>query len=115
MAGSSVADVEFAGDSVSVVRRRAVRLGAAEVGRHVRNSIIHLKNGVFTRGVLIDIPRLKGVPYLEPGTPLYVSDLEAWEKTAIWKRWPRRPPRENGGSSCRRPRRSRFAAAPVRP
>jgi kynurenine formamidase len=47
---------------------------------HSKNSIHNLKNGVFTRGILIDIPRLKGVPYLEPGTPIYVQDLEAWEK-----------------------------------
>src|SRR6266849_4357200 len=39
-------------------------------------------HGIFTRGILIDIPRLKGVPYLEPGTPIYVEDLEAWEKQA---------------------------------
>jgi len=50
--------------------------------RHTRNSIHNVKNGVFTRGILIDIPRLKGVPYLEPGTPIYVEDLEAWEKQA---------------------------------
>jgi kynurenine formamidase len=49
---------------------------------HRRNSIHNLKNGIFTRGILIDIPRLKGVPYLEPGTPIYVEDLEAWEKQA---------------------------------
>ena len=49
---------------------------------HARNSIHNVKNGVFTRGVLIDIPRLKGLPYLEPGTPIYVEDLEAWEKQA---------------------------------
>ena len=49
---------------------------------HARNSIHNVKNGIFTRGVLIDIPRLKGVPYLEPGTPIYVEDLEAWEKKA---------------------------------
>jgi kynurenine formamidase len=49
---------------------------------HQRNSILNVKNGIFTRGVLIDIPRLKGLPYLEPGTPIYVSDLEAWEKQA---------------------------------
>jgi kynurenine formamidase len=48
--------------------------------RHTKNSIHNVKNGIFTRGVLIDIPRLKGVPYLEPGTPIYVEDLEAWEK-----------------------------------
>jgi kynurenine formamidase len=50
--------------------------------RHPKNSIHNVKNGIFTRGVLIDIPRLKGVPYLEPGTPIYVEDLEAWEKHA---------------------------------
>jgi kynurenine formamidase len=44
--------------------------------------IENLKNGVITRGILMDIPRLKGVPYLEPGTPVYVEDLEAWEKKA---------------------------------
>ncbi|MEO8260371.1 MAG: cyclase family protein [Acidobacteriota bacterium] len=49
---------------------------------HTRNSIHNVKNGIFTRGILIDIPRLKGVPYLEPGTPIYVEDLEAWEKKA---------------------------------
>lgn len=49
---------------------------------HAKNSIHNVKNGIFTRGVLFDIPRLKGVPYLEPGTPIYVEDLEAWEKQA---------------------------------
>lgn len=42
--------------------------------------IDHLKNGVVTRGILIDIPRLRNLPYLEPGTAVYVEDLEAWEK-----------------------------------
>ncbi len=49
---------------------------------HSKNSIHNVKNGILTRGVLIDIPRLKGVPYLEPSTPIYVEDLEAWEKQA---------------------------------
>jgi kynurenine formamidase len=49
---------------------------------HARNSIHNVKDGIFTRGILIDIPRLKGVPYLEPGTAIYVEDLEAWEKQA---------------------------------
>ena len=49
---------------------------------HTRNSIINLKNGIFTRGVLVDLPRLKGVPYLEPGTPIYAQDIDAWEKFA---------------------------------
>ncbi len=49
-------------------------------GGAAKNSIINIKDGVFTRGILMDIPRLKGVEYLEPGTPIYVEDLEAWEK-----------------------------------
>lgn len=42
--------------------------------------IDNLKQGIITRGVLIDLPRLRGVPYLEPGTAAYAEDIEAWEK-----------------------------------
>src|SRR5688572_11319864 len=55
---------------------------------HTRNSILNLKNGIFTRGILVDLPRLKNVPYLEPGTPVYASDIEAWEKIAGVKAGP---------------------------
>jgi kynurenine formamidase len=44
--------------------------------------IENLKSGIVTRGILLDFPRLKGVPYLEPQTPLYVEDIEAWEQRA---------------------------------
>jgi kynurenine formamidase len=47
-----------------------------------RLSVHRMKNGIFTRGVLMDIPRLKGVPHLDPGTPIYPADLDAWEKKA---------------------------------
>lgn len=47
-----------------------------------RNAIHNLKSGVVTRGILLDFPRLKGVPYLEPGTPIYIEDIEAWERQA---------------------------------
>jgi kynurenine formamidase len=50
-----------------------------------RLSIRNLKQGVFTRGILIDLPRLKGVPYLEPGTAISPEDLDAWEKQAKLK------------------------------
>ena len=50
--------------------------GCAKLG------IENLKNGIITRGVLFDIPRLRNVEYLEPGTPIYAEDLEAWEKKA---------------------------------
>ncbi len=45
-------------------------------------SIQNLQGGIVTRGVLFDIPRLKGVPYLEPGTPIYTEDLDAFEEMA---------------------------------
>ncbi len=45
-------------------------------------SITNYKQGIFTRGVLMDIARLKGVESLEPGTPIYPVDLDAWEKKA---------------------------------
>ena len=48
-------------------------------------SIRNFKNGIFTRGILMDIPALKGVDYLEPGTPIYPEDLDAWEKKAHLK------------------------------
>jgi kynurenine formamidase len=47
-----------------------------------KNAIYNLHNGIFTRGILMDIARLKGVPYLEPGTRIFIEDLEAWEKQA---------------------------------
>jgi len=45
-------------------------------------AITNFKNGILTRGILMDIPRLKGVPYLQPGTAIYPEDLDAWEKKA---------------------------------
>jgi kynurenine formamidase len=71
-------------------------------GGAARNSVLTMKDGIVTRGVLYDIPRLKGVPYLEPGTRIFTDDLEAWEqKTGVrvgpgdalllrWGRWARR-------------------------
>lgn len=43
-------------------------------------SVINLKNGIFTRGVLVDLPRLWGVDYLSDGKAIYAEDLQAWEK-----------------------------------
>jgi kynurenine formamidase len=49
-------------------------------GGAIKGSVLNMKNGIVTRAVLYDIPRLKGVPYLEPGTRIFADDLEAWEK-----------------------------------
>ena len=54
---------------------------AAESGC-ARSGIEHLKDGVLSRGILIDVPRLKGVDYLAPGTPVLASDIEAFEREA---------------------------------
>ena len=48
--------------------------GATKLGIH------HLKNGIFARGVLVDMPWLKGVDFLEPGTAITIDDFTAWEK-----------------------------------
>jgi len=38
--------------------------------------------GYITRGILVDLPLLKGVEWLPEKTPIFVADLEAWEKFA---------------------------------
>ena len=45
-----------------------------------RLSIENLRNGLISRGVLVDLPTLRGVEYLEPGTPYTSADMDAWEK-----------------------------------
>ncbi len=45
-----------------------------------RNSIMAGKDGIVGRGVLLDIPGLKGVEWLEPGTPIHAEDLAAAEE-----------------------------------
>jgi len=47
-----------------------------------KDDVMAFKNGIFTRGLLFDIPKLKGVPYLGDDEPIYPEDLEAWEKKA---------------------------------
>ncbi|MDW3647115.1 MAG: cyclase family protein [Bacteroidia bacterium] len=42
--------------------------------------IQQMSEGIFSRGILVDIPWLKELDYLEPGTPILASDLDAWEK-----------------------------------
>jgi kynurenine formamidase len=45
--------------------------GARRLGIH------HLAAGIVTRGVLLDIPPVRGVAALEPGTPIFTEDLDA--------------------------------------
>lgn len=46
-----------------------------------RNSIMAAKDGISGRGVLLDIPRLKGVDWLEIGARIAPEDLEAAEES----------------------------------
>lgn len=65
-------------------------------------SVIAIKDGIFTRGALMDFPRLLGVKYLDSSRPIYPEDIEAWQKktgvnvgagdaviirTGRWARW----------------------------
>ena len=47
-----------------------------------KGGVMNWKDGIFTRAVLYDIAQLKGVEWVEPGTPITRADLEAWEKRA---------------------------------
>jgi kynurenine formamidase len=50
--------------------------GATQLGIH------HLRSGIVTRGVLVDVPALRGVEALAPGEPIFPEDLEAGEQAA---------------------------------
>lgn len=52
---------------------RVTAHGALELG------IDALRDGVVSRGVLLDVPRVRGVPWLEAGEPIGVEDLERTE------------------------------------
>jgi kynurenine formamidase len=42
--------------------------------------IADYRDGIFARGVLVDIPRLNNLPYLDGSAAIYPEDLDAWEK-----------------------------------
>jgi hypothetical protein len=46
------------------------------------NGIDRMGPGFATRAILVDMPLLKNVEWLDPHTPIYPADLEAWEKFA---------------------------------
>jgi len=60
----------YNGVAASVVTSR----GAAEL------SIDDVRDGIVGRGVLLDIPRLRGIPWLEPGEQVTAAELAAAEE-----------------------------------
>ena len=55
-------------------RDQLVPEGAKKLG------IEAMQAGIVTRGVLIDVPRLRGIPYLPNGDAVLPADVELWEK-----------------------------------
>jgi kynurenine formamidase len=53
---------------------------AVTAGGATADSIEVLANGLVARGVLLDIPRLLGLPWLEPGQHVFRDELEAAER-----------------------------------
>ncbi|MBS0473500.1 MAG: cyclase family protein [Proteobacteria bacterium] len=45
-----------------------------------RNSIMSARDGLVGRGVLLDIPRLRGTAYVDPAKPVTPAELDAAEK-----------------------------------
>ena len=60
----------FDGESDRSVTAKGARAGDIEV----------LRNGLVGRAVLLDVPRARGVPWLEPGEHVFREDLEAAER-----------------------------------
>ena len=60
----------FDGNPDRSVTAEGAQAGAIEV----------LKDGFVGRGVLLDIPRVRGVPWIEPGEHVFREDLEAAER-----------------------------------
>jgi kynurenine formamidase len=60
----------FDGRPASSVTAQGARAGTIEL----------LKDGLVGRGVLLDVPRTRGVPWVEPGEHVFREDLEAAER-----------------------------------
>jgi kynurenine formamidase len=57
-------------------QKEVTEKGAAKLSVH------NFKQGVFTRGVLMDLPKLLGVRFLAGNQAIYPHHLDAWEKAA---------------------------------
>ena len=60
----------FNGSPASSVTAQGAKAGTIDV----------LKDGLVGRGVLVDVPRTRGVPWVEPGEHIFREDLEAAER-----------------------------------
>lgn len=71
----ALAHFAYRGSMYNGVPARELRVeGARKLG------IERMRAGVVGRGVLVDLPRLRNVPYLSTTTAITSSDLDAWER-----------------------------------
>jgi kynurenine formamidase len=63
----------FDGRPASSVTAQGAQTGTIEL----------LKDGLVGRGVLLDVPRTRGVPWVEPGEHVFREDLEAAERAQV--------------------------------
>jgi kynurenine formamidase len=68
--------VAFDGFLFDGAPERSVTADGAQAG-----TIDLLRDGLVGRGVLIDVPRVRGVPWVEPGEHIFREDLEAAERS----------------------------------
>jgi putative cyclase len=52
------------------------RCAETNLPRGATSGVDFWRDGIATRGVLYDIPRLRGAPYVRPGEPIHAWDLE---------------------------------------
>src|SRR5258708_12108335 len=55
-------------------QQQVTQKGAQKLG------VQNIRDGILTRGVLVDLPRLLGNEYLPANRAIYPEDLDAWEK-----------------------------------
>jgi kynurenine formamidase len=72
----ALSHVFYEGEMYNGFPQTAVKPGGTEA-----LAVGAMGSGIFTRGVLVDVPRLKGVPYLENDAVVTPEDLDAWEKS----------------------------------
>jgi hypothetical protein len=73
----ALSHVFYQGQMYNGFPQSSVKPGGAEF-----LAVTAYREGIFTRGVLVDIPWLRLVPYLEATDVIYPEELDAWEK--IW-------------------------------
>lgn len=71
----SLSHMFYGGKIYNGYSQAAVNSGGAK-----QLAVTAFRDGFLSRGILMDIPRLKGVKYLELSTPIFPADLDAWEK-----------------------------------